>query len=467
MNEFHTGCAEFQSLSRRDVLASLGAMATGWLPQVAFSDDVQPFASSTPRDIVVTVFLRGGADGFALCAPYGDNLYGTYRNKTRVGTPGGTDPLTTALDLDGFFGLAPAMAPLLPYFKNKTLLIAHQTGSSNTTRSHFEAQHFMEAGKDDMYLWSGWMGRHLASVTEQTAGASLRAFALAPQMPLTIEGSPKAGLITDLTKMGLGDPTMTSAYLDFISKAYATAEPHLLTASTNAQKTLTVLQKVNSTAYKPGGGAVYNAPISSTLANGSQVTTPIPPSVTPFGESLKAAAALIKSGVGIESIHIDFSSWDSHQYETIFERRDATSGQPVFGGLYWNLRALASNLAAFYQDLDSVSVGTGVTLMNRVTVVVMTEFGRTVNENGNQGTDHGQGGAMMFLGKNVNGGRVDRQWKALGSGGIDNMGGLAVTLDYKLYLGELLEKRLQNGAQLGTVFPGFAKPVSGWRGAFK
>ena len=114
-----------------------------------------------------------------------------------------------------------------------------------------------------------------------------------------------------------------------------------------------------------------------------------------------------------------------------------------------------------------MTVAPGKTLMDRVTVVVMTEFGRTVNENGNQGTDHGQGGVIMFLGKNVNGGIVDRQWLPLGNGGIDNAGGLAVTLDYKLYLGELLEKRLQNGAQMSTVFPGFTKPASGWRGAFK
>ena len=468
MNENTNGCSEYRSLSRRDMLASVGALAGAWLPQVAFTEEVSPYATSTQRDIVVTIFLRGGADGFALCAPYGDNLYSTYRLKTAVNKPGTADPLTAAIDLDGFFGFPPAMAPLLPYFKNKTLFIAHQTGSSNPTRSHFEAQHYMEAGKDDMYLWSGWMGRHLASVAEQTPNAFLRAFALATQMPLTLEGSPKASVISDLSKVTFasGDPTITNNLLTFLSTAYTTADPHLQTAAVNTRKTIDVLTKLNYASYTPGGGAVYNPNIVSTLASGAKVSTQIPLSIAPFGSSLSASAALIKSGVGIESIHIDFNGWDSHQYEHIFEQRDPNTGAAVFGGLVYNLYALSLNLAAFYKDLDSVSIGGGKTLMDRVTVVVMTEFGRTVNENGNQGTDHGQGGVTMFLGKNVNGGRVDRIWKPLGNGGIDNDGGLAVTLDYKLYLGELLEKRLQNGAQLGTVFPGFTKPASGWRGAF-
>ena len=469
MKENTTGCAEYQSLSRRDMLSSIGALASAWLPQVAYTEQVTPFASSTPRDIVVTVFLRGGADGFALCAPYADSLYSVYRVKTAMGTPGSADPLKAAIDLDGFFGFPPAMAALVPYFKNKNLFIAHQAGSTNPTRSHFEAQNFMEAGKEDMNLYSGWMGRHLASVAEQKAGASLRAFALATQMPLTLEGSPKASVISDLTKVQFasGDPVMTSRILTALSAAYATADPHLQTAASNTRKTIDVLQNLNYANYKPGGGAVYNAPIVSTLANGTHPTTPIPPSIAPFGNALSASAAMIKAGIGIESIHIDFNGWDSHQYEHIFEQRDPVTGGAVFGGLVYYLNALSSNLAAFFKDLDSVTVAPGKTLMDRVTVVVMTEFGRTVNENGNQGTDHGQGGVIMFLGKNVNGGIVDRQWLPLGNGGIDNAGGLAVTLDYKLYLGELLEKRLQNGAQMSTVFPGFTKPASGWRGAFK
>lgn len=459
-----TGCAEYEALSRREVLSSLGALATSWIPEVAYTDDVHPFASTTPRDVIVTVFLRGGADGFALCAPWKDNLYTSYRRATSVAPPGDPDVLRAAVDLDGFFGLPQAMSPLAPLFAAKRLLIAHQTGQTNGTRSHFEAQHYMEAGKADMNLWSGWMGRHLASVTETVTGAALRSIALSGQLPLILETSPKAAVVTDLVNYGLGGDSNTVANrLDFLSNVY-TSDPTLKTPAVNARKTIEVLQKVNYQSYQPASGVVYNPPVSSNTNSGI-VTTPLPYNVQPFGEALKASAAILKANVGVESIHIDFGGWDSHQFEQIFEGRDG-GGAPTFGGMFWNLRSLAANLAAFYADLDSVTVATGKTLMDRVTVVVMTEFGRTVNENGNQGTDHGQGGAMMFLGKNVKGGRVDRAWKALGNGGIDTYGGLAVTLDHRVFFGELLEKRLQNGANLTNIFPGYAKPVTGWRGAF-
>ena len=460
-----TGCAEYQSLSRRELLTSAGAMATSWIPQVTYTEDIHPMVSGGPRDVIVTVFLRGGADGFALCAPWKDNSYAAYRHATAVKPPSDTDPFQKAIDLDGFFGLPQAMAPLKPHFTAKRLLITHQSGSLNTTRSHFEAQHYMEAGKADMMLWTGWMGRHLASVTEATAGAALRTIALSGQLPLILESAPKAAVITDMVNYGLGGDSSTVANrLDFISNAFLTADPALKAASANARKTIDVLQKVNYQSYQPASGVVYNRPVVSSTTGGT-VTTQLPGSVQPFGEALKASAAILKANVGVESIHIDFGGWDSHQSEQIFEGRDQ-GGNPTFGGTFWNLRSLAANLAAFYADLDSVSTGSGKTLMNSVTIVVMTEFGRTVNENGNQGTDHGQGGAMMFLGKNVNGGRVDRQWKALANGGIDAMGGLAVTLDHRLFLGELLEKRLLNGANLAKIFPGFTKPGSGWRGAF-
>lgn len=174
-----------------------------------------------------------------------------------------------------------------------------------------------------------------------------------------------------------------------------------------------------------------------------------------------------KADVGIETVHVDFGGWDMHQNEWLFEGRN-NDDTPNFGGAFWNFFSLAANLNAFFTDLDSVKFGDGTTWMNRVTIVIMTEFGRTVNENGNAGTDHGQGGVMMFLGRNVNGGRVDRTWKTLLSGkGIDPFGGLAVTIDYKVFLGELLEKRMANGNSLSAIFPGFKKPASGWRGAFK
>lgn len=462
------GCAEYQSISRRGLVGSLAEAATGWIPQVTYTEDAQPHASirtpGTTRDIIVTVFLRGGADGFALVAPWKDNNYATYRKNTAVGTPTSTDPLKKAIDLDGFFGLTPAMSPLAPIYNNKFLLFAHQTGQTDSTRSHFDAQHYMEVGKVDKQLWSGWMGRHIKSVSELKAGAVIRTVSMGGQLPLILEGSPKTAVITDLVNYGLnGDSSTVSKRLDFLLNAYSTADPALKDASVNARKTLEVLQKVNYPAYKPA--ATYNPPVVSTLANGSKVTTEAPWWTTEFGEAMKASAALIKSDVGVESIHIDFGGWDTHDNEWLFEGRDQ-QGNVNFGGTFWQVRALAANLAAFFNDIDSVKLSNSQTMMSRVTVVVMTEFGRTVNENGSNGTDHGQGSVMMFMGRGVNGKRVDRDWKMLGNGGIDSFEGLAVTVDYRIYLGELLEKRLRNGNQLATVFPGFKMPVTGWRGAF-
>ena len=364
-----------------------------------------------------------------------------------------------------FFGLPPAMASLKALYAAKFLLLAHQTGSLNTTRSHFDAQHFMEAGKENVRLWTGWMGRHLAAVSALKPTAILRAVALGGNMPLLLEGAPNASAISDLINFGLPGNTATiNKRLDWLTSAYSAADIPLRDASVNARKTLNVLQQINYANYKPPMGVTYNPPVVSKLANGN-VTTQMDWSVSGFGESLKATAALLKADVGMEAVHLDFGGWDMHSDESLFEGRD-DKGNAWFGRGFWQLYSLASNLAAFFNDLDSVKLAGGKTLMNNVTIAVVSEFGRTAHENGNSGTDHGQGGVMMFLGRNVKGGRVDRDWRPLSSTGIDKYDGLTVSLDYRIFLGELIDKRLKNGAQLGTILPGYVKPATGWRGAF-
>jgi uncharacterized protein (DUF1501 family) len=443
------------------------SLASRWLPSVHYSSYAAQSTGGS-RDIIVTVFLRGGADGLALCAPWKDNAYPTYRRATQVFAPTNTDPFRKAIDLDGFFGLPQSMAPLAPLYQAKYLLLVHQVGSTtpNATRSHFDAQQFLEVGKEDKQLWVGWMGRHLSSVTAATPGAVLRAIALSGQMPLLLTGAPSATALSDLINFSLpGNSATVSKRLDWLTKAYTTADKPLSNAASNAVKTINVLQQINYANYRPATGVTYNPPVVSTLANGSTVSSSLPWNVSDFGESLKATAALLKANVGIEAVHLDYGGWDMHSYANLFEARN--NGNPDFGSGFWQLRSLAANLSAFFADMDSVKLTGGKTMMDRITVVVVSEFGRTVNENGNNGTDHGQGGVMMFLGKNVNGGRVDRVWKPLGPNGIDTYGGLAVSLDYRLFLGELIERRLQNGAQLSTILPGYKKPASGWRGAFK
>ncbi len=475
-NPNDTGCPEYQTLTRRGMLSSLGGSLFNMVPQVTYTEDVEPqtepagvgVAAASPRDIIVTIFLRGGADGLALCPPWKDAEYANQRVNTRSLPPTNSDKLRRVIDLDGFFGLPQSMVALLPLYKEKFLLLAHMTGSQNPNRSHFDQQHYMEVGKDDNKLATGWMARHLASVSAQKQGAIVRALSLTGNLPEILAGAPQTSTIVDLINFSLpGDGNTTDKRVAWLSKAYQSTDTKLASAASNTIKTLGLLQSINYAAYKPSGGAVYNPQFTSTKSDGSTVKSDMGWDVRGFGDSMRQAAALIKSDAGIETVHIDYGGWDMHQNEWLFEGRNG-DGSPNFGGAFWNLCSLASNLAAFFKDLDAVSFSDGTTLMNRVTVVVMTEFGRTVNENGNNGTDHGQGGVMMFLGRNVNGGRVDRSWKTLLSGkGIDPFGGLTVTIDYKVFFGELLDKRLGNGAQLNAVFPGFKKPLSGWRGAFK
>lgn len=477
-NPNETGCPEYQSLTRRGFLSSMGGSLMGVVPQVTYTDDVEPqagvsgagvgTASTSPRDIIVTVFLRGGADGLALVPPWKDAEYANQRLNTRFLPPTNSDKLRRVIDLDGFFGLPQSMAALKPLYDQKVLLLTHMIGSQNPNRSHFDQQHFMEVGQDNSRLYVGWMGRHLSTLSAQKEGALLRGLSLTGNMPEILNGGPLVSTISDLVNFSLpGDGNTTAKRVNWLDKAYQSADPALAAAGANTIKTLSLLQSINYAGYQPTGGAVYNPQVVSTKKDGSTVKSDMAWWVNGFGESMKQAAALIKSDVGLESVHVDFGGWDMHQNEWLFEGRDGNDN-PGFGGAFWNFYALASNLNAFFTDLDSVKFSDGTTWMNRVTVVIMTEFGRTVNENGNAGTDHGQGGVMMFLGRNVNGGRVDRTWKTLLSGkGIDPFGGLTVTIDYKVFLGELLEKRMANGNNLGVVFPNYKKPTSGWRGAFK
>jgi len=467
MSSSPKGCKEYRDLSRRGLIASAGALATNWIPRVAYTQEIGPVThqTSSKRDIVVTVFLRGGADGLALCAPWKDNKYADFRNTLRVLPPTSTDVFRKAVDLDGFFGLPQAMSPLKELYTAKRLAFAHMTGSTNDTRSHFDAQQFMEVGIDDKAVWTGWMARHLASTSELKAGAVFRALGVNGAMPLILDGGPKTSIVSDFYDSAIGGRDVSLAKrMQWLTDAYAAADPKLKEAASNVQKTVDMLHAINFASYIPAGGAVYNPDISSTVTGGT-VKTALRYPYADFGDSMRAAAAIIRADVGVEAVHVDFGGWDTHNDEGIFEGRDG-NGNPIFGDGFLLLRSLASNLLAFYKDLDGAKAADGTVWSTKVTVVVVSEFGRTVNENGNLGTDHGHGNAMLFLGRNVNGGKVDRVWKNLGPDGIDAYGGLVITTDYRVYLGELLDRRLRNYNQLSKVFPGFKKPTTGWRGIF-
>lgn len=424
------GCNEYEDLSRRGFLglgakaAALAALGPSWLPNVKFaSRDRLDAMFGEERDIIVSVYLRGGCDGLSMCVPYGEPNYYTARPQLAIPRPDST-AAQKAINLNGFFGLAPALQPLKSIYDAGDLLIVHATGSREETKSHFDAQHFMEAGKPDKRVWTGWLGRHLSTAPPMSPTAPVRGVALTYQVPLTVEGGPKTLPLSTLQdyKIGGFDETLEGRR-NWLQNAYATADAALANAATNVDATLQMLANLNFQNYTPAGGAVY--------------------AENEFSMSLKAAAALIRYEAGIEALHIDYGGWDTHEYQF-----------PLDGQMASLMDTFAVGLRAFYTDLQAAG------FMNRVTLVVVSEFGRVLAQNGSYGTDHGHGNCMWLMGGNVIGNRVLTQWPGLAPEQLFEGQDLQVTIDYRDILAEVVHKRLGN-TSLSAVFPDYTPTFRG------
>ena len=312
----------------------------------------------------------------------------------------------------------------MPAFQAQDLLVVHATGQLNNSRSHFDAQRYMEVGKPvDPTLVTGWLGRHLASIPPLNPTAPLRALGVASGLQKTLVGAPKTLPIADPTNYSIGGSATTQAQrLAFMQSDYAAAEEPLHSAALDATNTVNLLKTVNFTGYKPANAVVY--PTSS------------------FGRALRSVAVLIKSDVGIEAAQVDIGGWDTH------------SGQdPIAGSMFKTMQDFSNSLAAFYADV--ISTGYNVTL------VAVSEFGRNVRENGSQGTDHGRGTVMFAMGKGISGGRVlTKNWPGLAREQQDSGQDLKVTVDYKDILAEIVQNRLGN-SNLGFVFPTWTPTMLG------
>jgi uncharacterized protein (DUF1501 family) len=414
-------CDEFNRLSRREFLARSTAAAAvltspAWLPRVTYAQ------SDSSRDTIVCVFLRGGMDGLSVVVPYGEASYYTMRPTINVPRPDSSSA-TRAIDLNGFFGFAPGMGALLPAYQAGHLLAIHATGSIDPTRSHFDAQHFMEIGAPgSTSLDTGWLGRHLASRPPAKLDATLRALSMTFGMSETLAGGPKTLPIPDPANFGLSGTSSTrTSRLNWLTSAYATETDPLKAAAQSTQQTISTLSALNINAYVPAGGAVY--------PNNS------------FARAMRSSAALIRGDIGVEAIQIDLSGWDTHSAQG-----------PTTGGMNTTMRTLADALAAFHNDLEAAG------RLNRVTVVVMSEFGRKAAENGSQGTDHGHGNCMFVMGGGVNGNQVMTAWPGMGAGQLYQNQDLHVTIDHRDILAEIVARRLGN-TDLAYVFPNFTPTV--------
>lgn len=417
------GCDEYLSLSRRNFLYTVGGAAAitaapKWLPRVAMARDFR----GTQRDVIVSIYLRGAADGLSICVPWGENAYYTNRPTIAIPRPDSGLP-NAATDLDGFFGFPVAMTPLLPAFNNGHLLVVQATGSTDPTRSHFDAQRFMENGVPNNNTYSGWLGRHLYSVSPTDPNAILRAIGISTGLQRTLEGGPFTLPIPNLDNFGLaGTGSSTTARRAALTDMYAGATDAKQAAAVTTMATIDLLNTINFAGYVPGGGAVY--PTGS------------------FGTALKSTAALIRAEVGVEAIAIDLDGWDTHDDQN-----------PLTGQMSTLMNLLARGLAAFYADLWSRPTP-------GVTVVTMSEFGRELFENGSFGTDHGHGNCMLVMGGCVDGGRVLTNWPGLDPEDLFEDRDLKVTIDYRDILAEIVQNRLGN-PDLGYVFPGFVPTPRG------
>lgn len=367
-------------------------------------------ALSSQRDVLVCVFQRGAADGLNSVVPYGDSNYALQRENLALAAPSALDPAAT-LNLDGFFGLHPALQSLLPIYLAGDLALVHATGVPHGSRSHFDAQGLVERGLvSKAGPNTGWLGRHLAQSQAITPSA-FRVVAVSGNVPVSLWGAQETMAISNLDEFGFDQGIIDSGFLGILTSLYGPSSD--LNASAQAALQAVVeLQAANLPELMPDNGALY------------------PDSV--LAKKMLQASALIKSNLPTEVICIDSDGWDHHD------------NLPQF--LNQSLSELGQAMAAFYTDMGS--------RMANITLLVMTEFGRRVAKNNSNGVDHGTGGLAYVMGKGVNGGQVVADWPGLAAGDLDR-GDLAITTDLRSLLGELIQKRL-GGGNVSELFPGFA-----------
>jgi len=348
---------------------------------------------------LVVVFLRGGADGLNMVAPIGDDGY--RKARPRIALSKGE-----SIQLDDFFGLNPLLGGLGSAWNEGELAIVHAAGSEDQTRSHFEAQDLMEhAGM----VAGGWLGRFLR-YKERPADGGLAAIALSKGLPEALRGAPAATAMSSIRDFSLG----RRGKIDLqgsLEKLYAAHGGILRVPARDTFKALDRIEELRSTKYEAANGVEY--------------------SWDGFAKSMAQTAMLIKARLGVEAVTVDLGGWDSH-----------LSQGPIMNP---RMQRLANALGAFRQDLGKD--------MERVTVVVMTEFGRRVSENSAFGTDHGRGGVMFVMGKHLNGGKVLGNWPGLSDEVLEGPGDLPVATNYRDVLAPILKRHGAGG--LDKVFPGY------------
>ena len=369
-------------------------------------------AAQASGKVLVAVFQRGAVDGLSMVMPHGDSGYAAVRPSIGLQPPRRGES-ERALDLDGFFALHPALAPLVPLWDHRALAVVHACGSPDTTRSHFDAQDYMESGTPGVKSTTdGWLSRAIGARPAQST--PFRAVAIGPALPRTLQGGVGAISMQSLDRFDVRTGPDGAARAGFESLYEQGVRDLLHGTGRETFDAVKMLKSARASRIVPANGAEY-------------------PRV-PLGEALRQIAQLIKANVGLEVAFADMQGWDTHVGQ------GAERGQ-----LALRFRDFGAALAAFSQDLGDK--------MADVVVLTMSEFGRTVAENGNRGTDHGHATAMLVLGGGVRGGRVYGRWPGLGHHQLFEGRDLAVTTDFRTLFSEVATRHL--GVSAAPIFPGF------------
>jgi uncharacterized protein (DUF1501 family) len=375
--------------------------------------------------VLVVVFQRGAVDGLSMLVPHGDPGYYAARGGIAIARPAAGEG---AVDLDGFFGLHPRLASLKPLWDSKQLAIVHATGSPDGTRSHFDAQDYMESGTPGVKsTQDGWLNRYLHA-KEHAEATPFRAVALAPQMPRSLQGLEPALAIGQIGQFGIRAGQSTDMVQASFESEYAAAADKVLNKTGGqAFDAVRMLKAADPSKYQPENGADY--PRSG------------------YGEALRQIAQLVKADVGLEVAFAEAGGWDTHV------NQGSSAGQ-----LAGRLDDFARGIAALARDLGD--------RMSDVVILTMSEFGRAVAENGNRGTDHGHGNAMMIIGgQKVRGGKVYGRWPGLAREQRYDGRDLAVTTDFRDVFGEIVTRHL-GVTDTRQVFPGYEMTAARFPGLF-
>jgi uncharacterized protein (DUF1501 family) len=394
---------------RNSALAMVGVgTAPLWLKRALYAAD----APSPRKKIFVAIFQRGAADGLNVVVPHAERAYYDLRPTIAIPRPAQGNA-EAAIDLDGFFGLHPSLAPLKRLYEQQHLAIVHAAGSPDPTRSHFDAQDYMESGTPGRKVTDdGWMNRALPNVEGKPS--PVRAVSLGPTLSRAMAGRNPAIAMQTIGGFRIQDEM---AAKQFESMYVDSKDPLIRAAARDTFEAVAILRSIQKRPYSPAGSAEYPA--------------------TPFGQSMRQIAQLIKSDVGVEVAFADIRNWDHHVNEpTQLANRLSDFGQ---------------GLSAFWQDLGD--------RMADIALVTMSEFGRTARENGNRGTDHGHANCMFVMGGGVKGGKVYGKWPGLEKEQLYESRDLALTTDFRDVLGELVSAHLGNPS-MGAVFPHYTpKPL--------